>query len=1012
MPQPKPAHTYDSTCRLAPHGQHRRNSHQDDHPPPVLARFFYSSPSSVDDPLSSGDLSAANSEAKLSRGQYRPFSAEDNHALEEAWISLICDHDRQAHREANQTRKSCPALTTEYAKRLSGIVRRLVVKHHGIHGPNYRPPDPATLEPPPLDGPEPTIPVCCQGLYHDVETEVTRSFCAVARARQHQLGHSNVILKVMEEFNRVHSPIPSQAGPHAFHLQSESAEPANPANARPRSSSSPDDAKPADKPQISQSPPRQQIPAPLAISSRALPADDGISGKPFIRVGSPRSTPASRPSSAQGADASVSHVEPRAEPPPIRPRQDATSARTRPENIIESQPDDLSADVVVGVSRLHMVSLPALHMQPIYWSPINDNAVAMRATWFYRDTMLPVPPEVANQLEEGYHELRPWTETWNDELKCAVEVGPLGEEKVSHRLWPDRMPDTGKDTLKDTPPDSHMDPFCAARCFKGEVAAEGILNPQPLALTREAANSSNAPPKAFSSYHVIYRDRNEAFLLKPSLKPSGYYGRRPVAKIMRGATVGVPVVRGFDEAAWNRYHSVAPSKEKKPGATQRGSGLSNLDSSRLCPACETDKKDAQVSDLVLVIHGIGQKFAERVESYHFTHAINAFRRSVNSELSDPLVKGVLKDGNLTRIMVLPVNWRHNLSFEDGGPMTDSDKTTHAPDWFGLKDIEPPTIPAVRGLISDIMFDIPFYMSKHKSKMIHALIAEANRVHRLWCQNNPGFAEHGRVHLIAHSLGSAMALDILSRQPTCAPKLDLSSPSTSTTRFEFDTSNLFLLGSPAAFFLLLERASLTPRGGRMKPGADSSDTTSKDVVGEAGTFGCLAVDNIYNILAKEDPIAYLLNGTIDPAYAASLETAYVPSTTTSLFQTMGNALRSLVPGASLAPNLHGPAPTKPTVLRLPSQLELEVHDFTREEIAEKKAYLLNDNGQLDYYLQSGGGPLEIQYLNMLGAHSSYWGHRDFVRMVCIEIGRKPGRSSTLPVMRAVKVAAQRLVPPTQ
>lgn len=630
-----------------------------------------------------------------------------------------------------------------------------------------------------------------------------------------------------------------------------------------------------------------------------------------------------------------------------------------------------------------------------------------------RDTMLPVPPDVANQLESGYEELRPWTETWNDELKCAVEVGPLGEEKVSHRLWPDQTPEAWKYTSDDSGLGglgAPMDSFCAARCFRGEVASEGILDQQPPAPNR-VGEPSHVASRPFANYHVIYKDRSLAFLLKPSLKPSGYYGRRPVAKIMKGATVGVPVVRGFDEAAWNKYHHAnAPSQERQPGTPQSSSGMDGFGSTRLCPACESGRKDVQVSDLILVIHGIGQKFAERVESFHFTHAINAFRRSINLELDDPVVKGILRDEGQTRIMALPVNWRHNLSFEDGGPMSESDRAAHAQDGFGLKDIEPPSIPAVRSMISDVMFDIPFYMSKHKPRMIHALVAEANRVYRRWCQNNPGFSERGRVHLIAHSLGSAMALDILSHQPTYAPELDLSSPPLEISRFEFDTTNLFLAGSPASFFLLLERAALVPRRGRMKPGAIPSDTTSKDVVAEAGTFGCLAVDNIYNILAKEDPIAYLLNGTIDPTYAASLKTAYIPSTATSLFRAVGSAFWSLVPGASAGYDPTA-AQVKPTIPRFPSQLELEVHDFTREEIAEKKAYLLNDNGQVDYYLRSGGGPLEIQYLNMLGAHSSYWNHRDFVRMLCMEIGRKPGRSNTLPAMRAVKVAT-RMTPTTQ
>jgi len=46
-------------------------------------------------------------------------------------------------------------------------------------------------------------------------------------------------------------------------------------------------------------------------------------------------------------------------------------------------------------------------------------------------------------------------------------------------------------------------------------------------------------------------------------------------------------------------------------------------------------------------------------------------------------------------------------------------------------------------------------------------------------------------------------------------------------------------------------------------------------------------------------------------------------------------------------------------------------------------------------------LEIQYLNMLGAHSSYWTLRDFVRLVVLEVGRVGGREGCLAGMRAVK-----------
>lgn len=618
--------------------------------------------------------------------------------------------------------------------------------------------------------------------------------------------------------------------------------------------------------------------------------------------------------------------------------------------------------------------------------------------------MEPVDSAVANQLEVGYRELKPFTETWADELQCAVEVGPLGEEKISHPLWP-KTPNASAKNAADSvqePPISN-NPFCAARCFQGEAAAEGSLLPT----TNEDHASTTPFHRKYEHYHVIYKDVTHAYLLKPSLKPSAYYSRRPVARIVKDVTIGIPIVRGFDRESWMKLHPPRKPQVQTPLVAQSGTGASQSRTRQdVCLACKVEKERGQVTDLVLVAHGIGQKLAERVESYHFTHAINSFRRAINIELGSDAVQGVLRGGQ-NGIMVLPVNWRQNLSFEEGGPMREGDKAEYMPEGFGLKDIEPKTIPAVRGMISDIMFDIPFYMSRHKPKMISALVGEANRVYRLWCRNNPGFSQNGRCHMIGHSLGSAMALEILSKQPTITPPLDLDQP-IRLDLFEFDTKNLFLLGSPAAFFLLLERGALIPRRGRRKAGADPVDSIPKDVVGEAGLFGCLAVDNVYNVLAREDPVAYLLNGTIDPNYASSLQTAYVPSSTATIFETMGNAVRSIVPGVAAGSTAAGnAAPAKPPTLRLPSQLELEVHDFTREEIAESKAFLLNDNGQVDYFLRSGGGPLQVQYLNMLGAHSSYWAHPDLVRMLCMEIGRKPGKANTLPAMRAVKVGKRTL-----
>lgn len=349
-------------------------------------------------------------------------------------------------------------------------------------------------------------------------------------------------------------------------------------------------------------------------------------------------------------------------------------------------------------------------------------------------------------------------------------------------------------------------------------------------------------------------------------------------------------------------------------------------------------------------------------------------------------------------MVLPINWRLTLSFDaEGRPIDEDPKTDPTKNEYTLKDITPDTLPAIRSLISDVMLDIPYYLSHHKDTMISAVVKEANRVYRLWCRNNPGFHESGRVHVIAHSLGSAMSMDILSQQPTTVPRsLDLKNP-VSDKVFEFNTSSLFCCGSPAGFFLLLHRANLLPRKGRNKPGFEGEDE-GRGVAGAAGTYGCPAVDNIYNVMHYNDPIAYHMNAAVDVEYAHMLKPGNIPSASSGWFSSLNNAFRWGSSGSSTMVTTPGGRPTLP---KLPTTVELNIHDFSREDIVEKRMHLLNDNGQIDYFLSSGGGPLEIQYLNMLSAHSSYWVLQDFVRFIVMEIGRSPGREGTIPALRAEK-----------
>lgn len=430
-------------------------------------------------------------------------------------------------------------------------------------------------------------------------------------------------------------------------------------------------------------------------------------------------------------------------------------------------------------------------MKPIYWSPLQDISNVVRATWFYKNTMYPVETEIANKLEEGYLELKPWTDTWQDELNSCVDNGADAEMKIVHPLWAKQPAATGRPTTAQDDPSGNES--------LGDTA-EPINFDKNHAAGGTAAQSESIKPYLTSS--AIYINATDAQVLRPSLLPSVSRGRRPLGAIRKGRQIGTPVVRGFDRKLWEQIHpSKANPIDVRHYIRKTQSRDPAVPGEQVCYACKMEESRPPPTDLVLVIHGIGQKLSERMESFHFTHAINAFRREVNMELNnEPVWPHVRQDHG--GIMVLPVNWRTKLSLDD--PDVESGIEDPASNHFSLDDITPQTLPAIRSLISDVMLDIPYYLSHHKPKMVKAVIRDANRVYRLWCKNNPGFQENGRVHLIAHSLGSVMAVDILSQQPTHVPRFDFSNIPLHSDIFEFDTRHLFLCGSPAGFFLLLNK----------------------------------------------------------------------------------------------------------------------------------------------------------------------------------------------------------------
>ena len=573
--------------------------HTDEAPPTIPVRYFYTSPLAIDDPLS--PLPPPATGASTARKQPpRPFSEYDNEAINRTWLEL---------------RKKILRHNEELGEKRQSFV------------------DPAT---PATENP--TYPAVMRLKRKRGESATGEERMGASRgkdipARSSSMGGVSRSLDMGE--SRSGS---SSSGPHAATLTgSLRALTLDPTEASPRSET-----------------------ATTGMPFTRLPSRGSGSG-----ARGPGSMEAHRPTALQMADSYKWDEEMEPALPGIK---DKAPPRRR------QKPSGPSAKVPVGVSRLHHVAMDAesIRMEPTYWAPVNDVAKVLRGTWFYKDTMMPVEVEVANMLEVGYLELKPWTETWTDELNSAVEVGALGEMKILHKLWPekpkqvDSRPSTSNQMItttglvQSTLPEEPLDIEKEHRTIVEHACDVIDISTGPEGSDNKAAGDCEyghgGRKNLYRSAGIIYASEKEAYILRPKLQPSNYYGRRPFANYIRkGRSIGIPVVRGFDQAAWNKLYppkKTATAQMAQHGVSSSQAGAPLFQRQRSDPALALSDRP-QVTDLVLVIHGIGQKLSERMETFHFTHAINAFRREVNVELGDGEVKRNLRK-DMGGIMVLPV----------------------------------------------------------------------------------------------------------------------------------------------------------------------------------------------------------------------------------------------------------------------------------------------------------------------------------------------------------------------
>ncbi|KAM3547850.1 hypothetical protein ARSEF4850_009768 [Beauveria asiatica] len=436
-----------------------------------------------------------------------------------------------------------------------------------------------------------------------------------------------------------------------------------------------------------------------------------------------------------------------------------------------SASESTSKDTCVPVNEdfLFDVSIKRRELCPVYWlGPIYE---VRRGTWFFQDgsSLRPCEENLAAQLEEGYLKMKAWLEPekrvkLKQDSVCSTargngvpaavagSSGPEAEAKQvklkSHRLFGTYMNNTV--TYEDS--------------STAWLVSDGVLSWVATSIYERFAGGGH-----MSGVKLIrgYTDQNKAREKEKSDKKqplTGTDNQKVVAHLPRSA----------DAAATSQTSTTAEALTGKAMLQRRLSTIIESKDRRIA----TSDNDVQKLNEEEMRHDYstpsGESQNRDIEhlSVNFIHDVNVLRKTLKGVYTNsPELRSMNIDegdgpGNC-RMQVLPICWRHKVDFPRGRKrktQTDETDVAEAHDeeemYPTLEDITIDGVSFARTLISDLALDVLLYQSSYRGEIAQTVIEESNRIVNLFRQRNPKFK--GKIHLVGHSLGSAI-LTIAARQ---------------------------------------------------------------------------------------------------------------------------------------------------------------------------------------------------------------------------------------------------------
>lgn len=548
-------------------------------------------------------------------------------------------------------------------------------------------------------------------------------------------------------------------------------------------------------------------------------------------------------------------------------------------------PDGLVQPLVdVNEDRLFQVNVRDFSLAPVYWDgPVYE---VRRGVWFTTDG-LPLSGGLTRRVEEGYRERKPFIPDGRspegmDGASASTSSAGASASEESSSTRAGASASSGPDPSGLRPAVS-----AAPAVSKADIAK---FNSNELGDTIDLNLPENDDLLLIDSTAILFLNSTQAVMFPQSMVNSFQlpiirkFGASSaplihVTHIQRGFTsdltasifdsiteTSIPDLSDiFQQETANLFQEPA---KKSTNYSDENDGKEGKQNSEMKHMIEDDfEKDTtketskrHVDHLVLCIHGIGQVLGSKYESINFAHNINTLRNTMktvyknNPKFKKMAYKDEALDGDQSefnhKVQVLPIAWRHRVDFHPN-KLPEEEQEKVEPRLPTLSQINVDGVRSLRNVIGDVALDILlYYEAKYYTQILSSVTEEINRVYTLYKERNPEF--NGKVHLLGHSLGSAIAFDIASFQEntlaeTPDPSVDLL----------FDIDGLFCIGCPVGVFKLLGQKNIVNR--------EDLDPEFNPRTGEYD-FSSPKCNNLYNLYHPCDPIGYRLEPLIKPRFA--------------------------------------------------------------------------------------------------------------------------------------------------